>query len=306
MKLLVVGSLAFDSVQTPAGQRDEALGGSANFLATAASYFCQVGMVGVVGDDFPDEHIQFYRSRGIDTAGITCLPGKTFRWSGTYGTNLNEAKTLDTQLNVLDQFDANVPPHFIDSDYVVLGNISPELQSRVLDQMSGPKLVAADTMNFWIDGNREQLLKTLKRVNLISINDGEARMLSGEHNLLKAARAITQMGPRIVVIKRGEHGATVFTHSGIFSAPAFPVDRVVDPTGAGDSFAGGLMGYLTRQDSTEAPVLRQGIILGSTLASFAVEDFSLDRFRSLELNHIKDRFAAFKKLTHFSTDDTGL
>jgi len=304
MSLVVVGTLGFDTVETPFGRRDDTLGGSASFLGTAASYFTPVQMVGVVGEDFPEEHLDFYRSRNIDTSGVEKLPGKTFRWHGFYDTNLGVAKSLETQLNVLESFDPTLPSEYRSARYAVLGNIAPELQSKVLDQLDSPQLVAADTMNFWIEGSNAALKKTLKRVDILSINDGEARQLSGEYNLVKAAEAIRAMGPKILVIKRGEHGATIFTNETIFMAPAYPILTIKDPTGAGDSFAGGMMGYIARRDEVNDDILRQAVIMGSTLASFAVEDFSLDRFRRLTEDEVRLRFSEFKNLTYFEAHGT--
>lgn len=299
MSLLVVGSMAFDSVETPFGKREDVLGGSACFLSTAASYFCPVRMVGVVGSDFADEHLTFFRSRGVDTDGVASVDGKTFRWRGRYNDNLNVAHTLDTQLNVFADFRPKLPELYRESPFVVLGNIDPTLQRSVLEQTQAPTLVACDTMNFWIDGSNEELKKTLAGVGLLSINDGEARQLSGKYNLVEAARIIRDMGPRVLVIKRGEHGALLFFEDEIFAAPGFPLEVITDPTGAGDSFAGGMVGYLSRVGNINRDSLRQAVVMGSVLASFAVEDFSLDRFRRLGHDEIMTRFQSFKSLTDF-------
>lgn len=300
MSLLAVGTVAFDCVETPSGKHDDIIGGSVSYLGTSASYFTDVRMMSVIGHDFPEETLEFFRSRKIDTSGVKRLPGKTFRWRGKYTDNLNEAQTLETQLNVLTEFDPAVPEAFKQSDYLVLGNISPDLQLKVLEQVQSAKLVACDTMNFWIEGALPDLQKTLKKVNLLSINDGEARMLSGEHNVLKAGKAILKMGPDILIIKRGEHGALALTDEGMFSAPAMPLELVKDPTGAGDSFAGGLMGYIARKGAWDLASLRQGVILGSVMASYNVQDFSLDRLKSLTHDDIRTRYQAFSDLTHFS------
>ncbi|MED5465079.1 MAG: PfkB family carbohydrate kinase [Myxococcota bacterium] len=305
MSILSVGTVAFDCVETPYGKKEDVLGGSVSFLGVAASYFTTVGMVAVIGEDFPEEHLEFFRSRDIDTTGVNRQPGKTFRWRGHYMDDINVAKTLDTQLNVLAGFNPDLPEHFKDARYVVLGNIDPELQTHVVNQVRNPALVACDTMNFWIEGAHEPLLQTLQKVDLLSINDAEARSLSGKDNLLQAAAEIRKMGPRLLVIKRGEHGALVFFEDEIFAAPAFPLDVVKDPTGAGDSFAGGMMGYLARKGTLDAPTLRQAVIMGSVLASYAVQDFSLDRFRTLTHQDIQARFKAFHQLTQFSTDGLG-
>lgn len=301
MSLLAVGTVAFDCVETPFGKHDDIIGGSVSYLGTSASYFTDVRMMSVIGEDFPEETLEFFRSRKINTDGVKRLPGKTFRWRGKYTDNLNEAETLDTQLNVLTEFDPAVPEEFKNSDYLVLGNISPDLQLNVLNQVPNAKLVACDTMNFWISGALEDLKKTLKKVNLLSINDGEARMLSGEHNLVHAAKAIRAMGPDVLIIKRGEHGALAVTEEGMFSAPAMPLDVIKDPTGAGDSFAGGLMGYIARKGTWDLETLRQGVILGSVMASFNVQDFSLERLKTITHDDIRSRYEAFAELTRFGS-----
>ncbi|NOK13018.1 PfkB family carbohydrate kinase [Corallococcus exercitus] len=306
MSLLVVGSIALDSLETPFGKKEDVLGGSATYFSTTASFFGPVQLVAVIGEDFPEAHLQFLRGRGIDLEGLTREAGRTFRWKGKYGWELNEAQTLDTQLNVFESFSPNLPAAYRETPYVFLGNIHPELQSRVLDQVKAPKLVAADTMNFWIQGSRPALLKTLQRVNLLFINDAEARQLSGEHNVVKAARAILAMGPSRVVIKRGEHGALLFDQDHIFACPAFPLSEVFDPTGAGDTFAGGFMGTLASSGSSgkvDQQLLRKAMVMGSVMASFTVEKFSLERLREVQRPEIHARFAEFKKLTHF--DDLG-
>lgn len=301
MNLLAVGTLAFDSVETPFGTRQDVLGGSASFLSVAASYFCPVRMLGVVGDDFPAPHLDFFRSRGIDLTGVTKLGGKTFRWRGRYDHNLNVAHTLETQLNVLADFNADLPESHRNCEFVVLGNIDPSLQIRVLDQVKNPRFVACDTMNYWINtpAYRAKLMEALQRVDVLSINDGEARLLSGEHNLVKASNVIRRMGPKNLVVKRGEHGALLFTAEGIFAAPAYPLEEVLDPTGAGDSFAGGMMGFLAKRNAIDSASLKQAVIMGSVIASFAVEDFSVDRLRRLTPDEIRLRFSEYKALTHF-------
>ncbi|MCP3099381.1 PfkB family carbohydrate kinase [Myxococcus sp. K15C18031901] len=303
MSLLVVGSVALDSVETPFGQKEDVLGGSATYFSTSASFFSPVRVVAVVGEDFPEAHVTFLRGRGIDLEGLTREPGRTFRWKGRYGYELNEAKTLDTQLNVFQSFSPVLPAGYCDSPYVFLGNIHPELQSRVVDQVRNPRLVAADTMNYWIQGCRDALLKTLRRVNLLFVNDAEARQLAGEHNVVKAARAILSMGPERVVIKRGEYGALLFEKDHIFACPAFPLAEVFDPTGAGDTFAGGFMGALATSPGVDGQVLRRAMVMGSVMASFTVEKFSLERLREVTRPEIHARFAEFRKLTHF--DDLG-
>ncbi len=299
MGLLVVGSVAFDSVKTPFGEANEVLGGSATYFSVAASFFTQVSLVAVVGKDFPEEHVKFLKSRKIDTDGLERSDGKTFRWKGEYSYQLNEAQTLDTQLNVLQNFWPKLPDKYKKIDVVFLANIDPDLQREVLQQVHKPKLVACDTMNFWISGKKDSLLKTLKLVDIFIINDGEARALSGEPNLVKAAKIIRAMGPKILIIKRGEYGALLFHKNNIFHAPAYPLENVFDPTGAGDSFAGGFIGYLAKIRKFDDINIRKAIIFGSVVASFNVEDFSLNRFKKLKYGEIEKRFRAFKKLTHF-------
>ena len=299
MSLLVVGSVAFDSVKTPFGEVDEVLGGSATYFSTAASYFTEVSLVAVVGTDFPDKHLTFLKSRKIDIEGIEKQDGKTFRWKGEYGYELNEARTLDTQLNIFQSFKPKLPENYKDKKIVFLANIDPDLQREVLEQVNKPALVACDTMNFWIEGKRESLLKTLKLVDILLINDGEARELSGEPNLVKAASVILSFGPKTLIIKQGEYGALMFSGDRIFSAPAYPLESIFDPTGAGDCFGGGFMGYLSSTMNFEESNIRKAIIFGSVMASYNVEAFSLDRIKSLDYQEIKDRYQEFKKLTHF-------
>lgn len=299
MSLLVVGSVAFDAVKTPFGEVDEALGGSATYFSTASSYFTDVAVVAVVGSDFPEKHLTSLKSHGIDIEGIERKEGKTFRWKGEYGYELNEAKTLDTQLNVFESFKPNLPESYRNRKVVFLANIDPDLQRDVLSQVKEPALVACDTMNFWISGKKDSLIKTLKSVNILLINDGEARQLANEPNLVKAAGIIMKMGPTTLVIKRGEYGALMFTGKEIFAAPAYPLEAVFDPTGAGDSFAGGFMGYLTNTMNFEPANIRKAIIFGSVMASFNVESFSLDRLKTLDYKEIEARFREFKRLTHF-------
>ncbi len=299
MSLLVVGSIAFDSVKTPFGQVEEVLGGSATYFSTAASYFTNVSIVAVVGTDFPDKHLLFLKSRKIDIEGIETREGKTFRWKGEYGFELNEARTLDTQLNVFQSFKPKLPESYKDKKIVFLANIDPDLQREVLQQVKDPVLVACDTMNFWIEGKKMSLIETLKLVDILLINDGEARELSGEPNLVKAAEIILSYGPSTLIIKRGEYGALMFSGKKIFSAPAYPLESVYDPTGAGDCFAGGFMGYLANTMNFEESNIRKAIIFGSVMASFNVEAFSLDRIKTLDYAEIKNRYGEFKKLTHF-------
>ncbi len=299
MGLLVVGSVAFDSVETPFGQAEEVLGGSATYFSTSASYFTDVSLVAVVGEDFPEKHLNFLKMRGIDTRGLERAEGKTFRWQGKYGYDLNEAHTLRTELNVFQHFRPLLPDEYKDAEVVFLANIDPDLQRDVLKQVKSPKVVAADTMNFWIESKKDSLLETLRSVDILIINDSEARQLTGEPNLVKAARLIESHGPRTVIVKRGEHGVLMFNGKSVFSAPAYPLEAVFDPTGAGDTFAGGFMGYLSNIRDFSEPGMRKAIVMGSVMASFDVEDFSLNRIRSLEFKEIEARYREFKRLSHF-------
>jgi sugar/nucleoside kinase (ribokinase family) len=299
MALLVVGSVALDSLETPFGRREEVLGGSAAYFSACASFFSPTRVVAVVGEDFPEEHLRFLASRGVDLSGLVRRPGRTFRWKGRYEFDLNTAHTIDTQLNVFAEFRPELPAAHRDSEYVFLGNIDPDLQRAVLDQVRAPRFVACDTMNFWISSKRESLLKTLRRVDMLFVNDAEARQLAEEHNVVKAARRILAFGPRSVVIKRGEYGALFFSGDEVFAASAYPLSALFDPTGAGDSFAGGFMGYLARSRREDHATMRRAIVLGGVLASFTVEQFSLDRLRTLRPEEIGARFAEAKQLSHF-------
>jgi len=299
LSLLVVGSVALDSVETPFGRREEVLGGSATFFSVCASFFGPVRLVAVVGEDFPEEHVRFLASRGVDLGGLVRRSGRTFRWKGRYDFDLNTAHTLDTQLNVFAEFRPELPAGWRDSKYVFLGNIDPDLQRAVLDQVRAPRFVACDTMNFWITSKRQNLLQTLRRVDMLFVNDAEARQLAEEHNVVKAARRILTFGPRAVVVKRGEHGALFFSGNEVFAASAYPLAALFDPTGAGDSFAGGFMGYLARSGRDDHAGMRRAIVVGGVLASFAVEQFSLDRLRTLTAGEIRARYAEFRQLSHF-------
>ncbi len=299
MSILVVGSVAIDSVETPFGVGENVLGGSATYFSTAASFFTDVNLVAIVGDDFPQEHIDFLESRNIDLAGLMRVPGKTFHWKGRYGFDLNEAETLDTQLNVFQTFRPQIPAQYAEAEYLILANIDPELQLEVLAQVKKPRVIACDTMNFWISSKAEVLKKVIARVDFFIINEGEARQLTGEVNLVKAARAILAMGAKNLIIKRGEYGVLLFSGDTIFAAPAYPLENVFDPTGAGDTFAGGFMGYLASTANLSPESIRQAIIFGSVMASFNVEDFSLDRLRTLQYSEIDARYKSFKAMTHF-------
>jgi sugar/nucleoside kinase (ribokinase family) len=299
MDILVIGSVAFDSVETPFGRGDDVLGGSATYFSTSASFFTGVQLVAVVGEDFPDEPRQFLSSRGVDLAGLQTCPGRTFRWKGRYGYDLNEAQTLETHLNVFETFHPELPESYRKAQYVFLANIDPELQLEVLQQVERPKLIACDTMNFWIDSKRDALIRTLGHVDILVINEAEVRQLANEANLVKASRAVLAMGPKTLVVKRGEYGVLVFTEHSIFSAPAYPLEEVFDPTGAGDTFAGGFMGYLAATNNQTDETIRKATVFGSVMASFTVEDFSLNRLRKLGWAEVENRFRHFQALTAF-------
>lgn len=295
--LLVVGSVALDSVETPFGKVHEVLGGSATYFSYSASFFTQVRLLATVGEDFPESHLRLLQDKGVDTAGLQTAKGRTFRWVGQYGYDLNEAKTLDTQLNVLAEFRPTLGEEIRRTPFLFLANIDPELQLDVLRQMKErPRLVALDTMNFWIQGKREALQRVLSEVDIVTINDGEARQLASEPNLIRAARAIASMGPGTVVVKRGEYGALMLTAGAFFFVPAYPLESVYDPTGAGDTFAGGFMGYLAAQERIDPGALRRALVYGSVMASFTVEDFSLNRLTRLRPADIADRYTAFHDL----------
>jgi sugar/nucleoside kinase (ribokinase family) len=298
-KLLVVGSVALDTVKTPFGEVSEVLGGSATFFSTAASYFTSVDLIAVVGEDFPPQHLDFLKSRGIDVTGLERRPGATFRWKGEYTHQLNEAHTLDTKLNVFETFRPQIPDAYRSPDLLFLGNIDPELQLDVLKKLPRPPLVACDTMNFWINGKRDALWRVLEQVDILIINDGEARALGEDSNLVKVAKKVLARGPKHLIIKRGEYGVLMFNEKQVFGAPAFPLEDVRDPTGAGDTFAGGFLGYLTATGDRSLEAFKQAIIFGSVMASFTVEAFSLDRLRILDYKEVQERFRAFKRLTHF-------
>lgn len=301
MSVLVVGSVAFDSVRTPFGAVEDVLGGSASYFSVAASYFTSVQMVGVVGEDFPVEHEQLFQRHGIDTSGLVRQAGQTFRWAGEYGFDLNEAHTLETHLNVLATFQPVLPSSYRHTPFVFLANIDPVLQVQVLSQMQQPKFVACDTMNFWIDGKLEDLKTTLARVDYLLLNEAEARALAREANTIKAGRSILKMGPRGVIIKRGEYGALYLTPESCFFAPAYPLEEVFDPTGAGDSFAGGFMGALAQAGTVNDETVKRAIIYGSAMASFNVENFSLRRLDVLTHAEIAARVREFRRFVHFET-----
>lgn len=299
MGLLVVGSLGLDTVETPFDKVSNALGGSATYISLASSYFTgPIYLMGVVGEDFPKKYIGLLEKHNIDLEGLQVVKGgKTFRWSGKYHYDLNVRDTLLTELNVFEEFDPIVPDKFKKSKFVCLGNIDPVLQIKVLDQMEEPQFIVGDTMNYWIEGRKEKLMELLKRVNVLIINDSEARLLANEPNLIKAWKHIREMGPEILIIKKGEHGALLFTDETIFSAPAYPMEMIYDPTGAGDSFAGGFIGYLHKTQDLSTENIKRAVVYGSAMASFCVEKFSTKGLEELEYLRVQDRFREFLKLS---------
>ncbi|MHB1687661.1 MAG: PfkB family carbohydrate kinase [Ignavibacteriaceae bacterium] len=301
MGLLVVGSLGLDTVATPFDRVENALGGSATYISLAASYFSgPVYLVGVVGEDFPKEYIDLLENHNVDLEGLQIVKGgKTFRWSGKYHYDLNVRDTLLTELNVFEKFNPIIPDKFKKAKFVLLGNIDPTLQIRVLDQMEEPHFVVCDTMNYWIEGKKDTLLQLLKRVNVLIINDSEARLLAKEPNLIKAWKTIREMGPEILIIKKGEHGALLFTDETIFSAPAYPIEMIYDPTGAGDAFAGGFIGYLHKTQDLSPENMKRAVIYGSAMASFCVEKFSTKGLEEIEYLRVHDRYREFLKLSRF-------
>ncbi len=305
MAILVVGSVAFDTIKSQYGVREKILGGSATYFSLAASYFSDVRVVGVVGEDFTSAEEQVLRARGVDTRGIQRAAGKTFHWGGEYGENLNEAKTHFTHLNVFETFQPQIPPEYRDTDFLFLANIDPVLQADVRRLMQGAKLVGGDTMNFWINGKRDDLDATLKLIDVLLINDTEAKALAHDSSLPRAAQKVLEMGPKAVVVKHGEYGATIFFREGAFGlghhpfrAPALPLDEVRDPTGAGDSFAGGFMGYIASQGKLTREVLKRAMFYGGVMGSFAVECFGTERLQNLTRDEIEARFQLFRELTH--------
>ncbi len=304
MSLLVVGSLGLDTVATPFDKIENALGGSATYISLAASYFSgPVNLIGVVGDDFPKEYIQLMENHNINLEGMQVIEGgKTFRWSGKYHYDLNTRDTLLTELNVFENFNPIIPERLKKARYICLGNIDPTLQLRVLDQVNDPYFVICDTMNYWIEGKKDELLEVLKRVNLLIVNDSEARLLAHEPNLIKAAKKIKELGVPILIIKKGEHGALLFADDTFFSAPAYPLETIFDPTGAGDTFAGGLIGYLHRTQDISVENLKRAVVYGSTMASFCVEQFSTKGLENLSYLRIKDRYRDFLTISHFDEE----
>ncbi|MBI5687504.1 MAG: sugar kinase [Verrucomicrobia bacterium] len=299
MSVVIVGSIALDTVQTPVETHADMLGGSASYASVAASFFAPVKLVGVVGTDFPKKFTQLLRKRGIDLAGLQVAEGKTFRWAGVYEWDYNTRRTLSVALNVFEKFNPTLPANYATAPFVMLGNIHPSLQHRVLDQVRRPKFILADTMDLWIETARPDLMKLLKRVDALCLNDSEARQLTGQTSLIKAGRALLRMGPKFAVIKKGEHGALLFSNGGFFSAPAYPLEDIHDPTGAGDCFAGALIGYVARAGRATPAVLRRAIVHGSVVASFNVESFSLNRLERLRPADITRRYAEFIRLSKF-------
>lgn len=302
MSLLVVGSVALDSVETPFGKADNVLGGSATFFAASASLLTPVQLVGVIGNDYPEQKLEALAARGVDFEGLERADGPSFRWRGRYRHDLNTAETLETHLGVFSHFAPKIPDAFRNAEFVFLGNIDPRLQLDVLQQVESPQLVACDTMNFWIESRRPELLELLEQVDLITLNDAEARQLTEQANLVKAARWILDRGPEHVIIKKGEHGAFMFTRDTVFFAPAYPLEDVFDPTGAGDSFAGGFMGYLARHGDLTEQTLRRAVVYGSAMGSFAVEKFSIDRLLEVTPDEIQQRVGEFHRLVAFDQE----
>jgi sugar/nucleoside kinase (ribokinase family) len=301
MSILVVGTVAFDSIETPSGSAERVLGGSASYFAMGASFFAPVRIVGVIGKDFPEEHLDMFTRRGIDLQGLKRETGETFHWRGRYHEDLNVRDTIELHLNVLSGFVPRLPESYRDAEYVFLGNIDPEMQLEVLSQLRCFRLVACDTMDHWINASPEPLRKVLGKIETLVVNDSEARLLSGEHNIVRAARSILKMGPKTVLIKRGEYGVLQFSDSSVFAVPAYPLEEVFDPTGAGDSFAGGLFGQLARSGDSGEGGLRRAIVYGSVVASFTVEDFGLKRLSGLSMDQIEERYHKFVELTDFHT-----
>lgn len=301
MSVLVVGSIALDTVKTPIEEHSDLLGGSASYASVGASFFSPVNFVGIVGEDFPKEHIEYLRSCRVDLEGLQIVPGKTFRWSGEYMWDLNTRETRSVELNVFEHFTPILPPSYIETPYVLLANIAPSLQIHVLDQMKKRQFVIADTMDLWINIAKDDLTALLRRVDMLILNDSEARQFTGETSLIKAGAKIRAMGPAYVAIKKGEHGCLLFGEGKFFSCPAYPLEDIHDPTGAGDTFAGGLIGWLASQnhDSVCFEDLRKAVVYGSVLASFNVEAFSLERLRTLTQKDIQERYAMFRVMSHF-------
>lgn len=299
IKLLVAGTIAYDSIETPFGKVENVLGGSALHFTNAASFFTDVGIVATVGRDFNLDDIAFLRERNVDMKGVEVDDGKTFRWEGKYGYDLNQAITLKTELNVIETFKPHVPDDFRDAEFVFLANIDPELQADVIDQVNAPSAIVLDTMNYWIEHRYEQLMDVIKRVHMLVINEAELREISKEHNLVKGAKKLMDEGPSCIIAKRGEYGVLMVNREEVFLCPAYPLEDVFDPTGAGDTFAGGFMGYLANMGNASLETIKQAIIMGSLMASFNVEDFSVNRLKHLSYDEIRERYRSFKKCIYF-------
>jgi ribokinase len=301
-KVFILGSIALDSLETPFGKRKDVLGGSVSYASVASSLFSKTNIVGVVGEDFPQQHIELLESKGINTDGLEKTAGKTFRWDGFYEYDMNQAHTLDTQLNVFADFCPKIPESYKDSKFIFLANIHPSLQLNVLEQFDNPEFVMLDTMNLWINTTKEDLQKVISKVDLMLLNDAEARQLCDTPNLVEAANKVLEMGPSYVIIKKGEHGALLFTKSGeVFAAPAYPLEAIKDPTGAGDTFAGGFIGYLASCGEINFKQMKKAIIVGSALASYTAEDFSLDKLKTVDYDDLCQRYSEFENLTEFGT-----
>ncbi|HEY0073587.1 MAG TPA: PfkB family carbohydrate kinase [Abditibacteriaceae bacterium] len=302
-EVLIVGSVALDSIETPQGQIDNALGGAATYGSVAASLFAPVRLVGVVGEDFPQEHLEFLKGRSIDLAGLQVIEGgNTFRWKGDYNADLNQAVTHETHLGVFEHFDPQLPENYRDAQFVFLANINPQLQLKTLEQVKNPKLVLCDTMNLWINIARHHVLEVFKKVDIAVLNDGEARMLTEQDNLIVAGRKLRELGPKHVIIKKGEHGALLFSEEGIFASVSYPLEKVVDPTGAGDSFAGSLIGYLAKTGDTSLENLKRAIVYGSVVASTTVQDFSLASLKALTMDEVERRYGVVRQMSAFGND----
>lgn len=300
MSIVVVGSIAFDTIKTPFGKREKSLGGAANYFAVAAQFFGQVRMVGIIGEDFPKHHLDYLRARGVDISGVDQVAGHSFHWHGEYGYDLNEAKTINTELNVFENFLPNLPLHYRAAKTIFLANIDPDLQIHVLKQMTAPKICGLDSMNFWIEKKNNTLKKAISQVDILFLNDAEVRALTGEHNIVKAARGALRLGARIAVIKRGEYGALLCFDNEIAFVPAFPLEDVYDPTGAGDTFAAGFLGYLHQNQTLDLPSLKQAMLMGSVMSSFVIEKFSFDRLMELDEKAITERRKKLIAISHLS------
>ncbi len=296
MGLLAVGSVALDSIKTPSGEVKEALGGSATYFAASASLFTEVKMVGVVGEDFPQEHLDFLRAKNIDLEGLEIKKGRTFRWSGEYSSGLKDVQSRSTELNVLGNFKANIPDSYRETEHIFLANIDPDQQKRVCEQIKKPKFIACDSMNYWIENKKKMLEEIFGRVNLVILNDSEVREFTRENNLLKAVKSLSQLGMDAIIIKKGEGGSLLFTEDSFFVAPAYPVESVLDPTGAGDSFAGGVMGYLSRVDKFNTSDIKKAMVYGSIIASFTIEAFGLKRLKDITREDVEARLKKFDKM----------